>query len=119
MKLQNLYKTGVDNVNARAYRSILKDRIKSKFGNQLIFLTINSTTPQGFVGSEGINSNIILKNKEEIIKACAKQLRQDILQYASNYSMPWAITTEAIPDGEKTLPKSVNKFISSLVYQIL
>ena len=115
VKLQNLYKTGVDNVNARVYRSKLKDRIKSKFGNQLLFLTINNLR----LLSEGIKSNINLKNKEEIIKECAKQLRQDILQYASNYSMPWAITTEAMPDGEKTLPKSVNKFVSSLVYQIL
>ena len=31
VKLHNLYKTGIDNVNARVYRSKLKDRIKSKF----------------------------------------------------------------------------------------
>ena len=45
VKLHNVYKTGVYNVNSRVYRSILKDRIKSEFGNQLLFLTINSTTP--------------------------------------------------------------------------
>ena len=60
-------------------RSKLKGRIKTKFGNQLLFLTINSTTPQVVVSSERINSNTILKNKKEVIKECAKQLRQDIL----------------------------------------
>ena len=77
VKLYNLYKTGVDNVNDRVYRSKLKDRITYEFGNQLLFLTINCTTPQFAVSSERINSNTILKNKEEIIKECAKQLRQD------------------------------------------
>ena len=96
-------------------RSKLKGRIKTKFGNQLLFLTINSTTPQAVVSSERINSNTILKNKKEIIKECAKQLRQDILQYVANYCMPWTLTTETIANGEKTLPESVNKFISSLL----
>ena len=115
VKPHNLYKNGVNNVNARAYKSKLQDQIKSEFGNQLNFLTINRTAPQVVVSSEGLNSSIILKNKEEIIKECAKQLRQDILQYASNYSMPWPLTTETIDDGEKTLPESVNKFVSSLL----
>ena len=115
VKPHNLYKNGVDNVNARVYKSKLQDQIKSEFGNQLNFLTINRTGPQVVVSSEGLNSSIILKNKEEIIKECAKQLRQDILQYASNYSMPWPRTTETIDDGEKTLPESVNKFVSSLL----
>ena len=115
VKPHNLYKNGVDNVNARVYKSKLQDQIKSEFGNQLNFLTINRTGPQVVVSSEGLNSSIILKHKEEIIKECAKQLRQDILQYASNYSMPWPLTTETIDDGEKTLPESVNKFVSSLL----
>ena len=93
-----MYKTGVDNVNARVYRSKLKDRIKSEFGNQLLLLTINSTTPQVVVSSEGINSNAIPKNKEEIIKECAKQLRREFLQYASNYFMSWSLTTETIAE---------------------
>ena len=29
--------------------------------------------------------------------------------------MPWPLTTEIIADGEKTLPESVNKFVSSLL----
>ena len=88
-------------MNARVCRSKLKDRIKSEFGNQLLFLTINSTTPQIVISSEGINSNTILKNKDEIIKECAKQLRQDILQNLSNYSMPWPLTTETTADEGK------------------
>ena len=79
----------------------------------MLLLIINSATPQVVVSSERNNSNTILKNKEEIIKECAKQLRQDNLQYASNYSMPWPLTTETIADGEKNLPESVNKFVSS------
>ena len=81
----------------------------------MLFLTVNSTTPLFVVSSEEINSNTILKNKEEIIKECVKQLRQDISQYALNYSMPWPLTTETIADGENTLPESVNKFVSSLL----
>ena len=72
VKLHNLYKTSVGNVNARVYRSKVKDRIKSEFGNQLLFWTINSTTPQDVVSSEEINSNTIRKSKEEIIKEWAK-----------------------------------------------
>ena len=72
VKLHNLYKTSVGNVNARVYRSKVKDRIKSEFGNQLFFWTINSTTPQDVVSSEEINSNTIRKSKEEIIKEWAK-----------------------------------------------
>ena len=63
---------------------------------------------------EGINSNTILNNKDQIIKKCAKQWRQDILQYALNNSMPWPLTIETIADGEKTFAESVNKFVSSL-----
>ena len=29
--------------------------------------------------------------------------------------MPWPLTTATIADGEKTLPESVNKFVSSLL----
>ena len=72
VKLQNLYKTSVGNVNVRVYRSKVKDRIKSEFGNQLLFWTINSTTPEDVVTSEEINSNTIPKSKEEIIKEWAK-----------------------------------------------
>ena len=72
VKPHNLYKNGVNNVNARAYKSKLQDQIKSEFGNQLNFLTINRTAPQVVVSSEELNSSIILKNKEEIIKECAK-----------------------------------------------
>ena len=72
VKLHNLYKTSVGNVNARVYRSKVKDRIKSEFGNQLFFWTINSTTPQDVVSSEEIDSNTIRKSKEEIIKEWAK-----------------------------------------------
>ena len=72
VKLHNLYKTSVGNVNARVYRSKVKDRIKSEFGNQLFFWTINSTTPQDVVSSEEINSNTIRKSKEEIIKEWTK-----------------------------------------------
>ena len=72
VKLHNLYKTSVGNVNARVYRSKVKDRIKSEFGNQLFFWTIKSTTPQDVVSSEEINSNAIRKSKEEIIKEWAK-----------------------------------------------
>ena len=115
IKLYSLYKTGIDNMNARSYRAKLKERILSEYGTQLLFLNINSTTPQVVVSAEGINSNTIVKNKEQIIKECAKQLRQDILQYASNYAMPWPLTTEAIADSEKTLPESVNDFISHLL----
>ena len=115
IKLHSLYKTGIDNVNVRSYRAKLKERILSEHGTQLLFLTINSTTPQVVVSAEEINSNTIVKSKEQIIKECAKQLRQDILQYASNYSMPWPLTTEAIADSEKTLPESVNDFISHLL----
>ena len=115
IKLHSLYKTGIDNVNARSYRAKLKERILSEYGTQLLFLTINSTTPQVVVSAEGINSNTIVKNKEQIIKECAKQLRQDILQYASNYSMSWPLATEAIADSEKTLPESVNDFVSHLL----
>ena len=115
IKLHSLCKTVIDNVNVRSYRAKLKERILSEYETQLLFLTINSTTPQVVVSAEGINSNTIVKNKEQIIKECAKQLRQDILQYASNYSMPWPLTTEAIADSEKTLRESVNDFISHLL----
>ena len=67
----------------------------------MLFLTIKSTTPQAVVSLEGINNDTILKNKEEIIQECAKQLRQDILQYVSNYSMLWPLTTETIRISEK------------------
>ena len=29
--------------------------------------------------------------------------------------MPWPLTTETTADGEKTLPESVNKFVSNLL----
>ena len=71
----NLYETGVDNVNARIYRSKLKHRIKSEFGNQLLFLTINSKAPQFVVSSEGINSNTILKEQGRNHERMCKEIK--------------------------------------------
>ena len=76
--LHEFYKTGFDNFNAKVYRSRLKDRIKSEFEKELLFLTIDGKTPEVVVSSEGINSYTIHKNKNEIIKQCAKPLRAKI-----------------------------------------
>ena len=55
-----------------------------------------------------------MKDKKAILVECAKVLREDIINYAKNYEMPWSLTIESIKNTEKDCAKSVNHFLTSL-----
>ena len=75
------------------YRSKLKNRILTKFPDQLLFLTIDAKTPQVVISCEGINKNTLLKNCEEVIKQAAEYLREDIREYAlDSPELQWPIS---------------------------
>ena len=74
--------------------------------------------PKVVVSSEGITSNTVLKNKDVLIKECAKLLKDDILQYTKTYAMPWPLTIDRISEEEKSLPDSVTDFLTNLMKSV-
>ena len=114
-KIHALYGTGYENENARSYRAKLKQKIINQYGNSLLFLTIDAKTPQVIISAKCLDSATIVKDKKAILIECAKVLREDIINYAKNYEMPWPLTIESIKNTEQDCPKSVNDFLTSLL----
>jgi hypothetical protein len=96
------------------YRSKLKNRILTKFPDQLLFLTIDAKTPQVAISREGINKNTLLKNREEVIKQVAEYLREDIREYARDSpELQWPPYIEELAAETHSVPSSVRSFLIS------
>ena len=116
-KLHEMYGTGYENENARSYRAKLKQKLITEYGNGLLFLTIDAKTPQVLTSAKCLDSATIVRDKKAILVECAKLLREDIVNYAKSYKLPWPLTIESISntETEQNYPKSVNDFLTSLL----
>ncbi|CAB4041588.1 Hypothetical predicted protein, partial [Paramuricea clavata] len=87
------------------YRSKLKNRIVTKFPDQLLFLTIDAL--QVVISREGTNKNTLLKNREEVIKQAAEYLREDIREYARDSpELQWPPYIEELAAETRPVPSS-------------
>ncbi|CAB3980567.1 Hypothetical predicted protein [Paramuricea clavata] len=98
------------------YRSKLKNRIVTKFPDQLLFLTIDAKTPQVVISCEGTNKNTLLKNHEEVIKQAAEYVREDIREYARDSpELQWPPYIEELAAETRPVPSSVRSFLIRLL----
>ena len=66
-----IYETGFESQHARSYRVKLKQRILLEYGNELLFLTTDSKSPQVIVSAKGLDTATVVKdNKETIGRMC-------------------------------------------------
>ena len=113
--LHKIYGTGYAEENARSYRAKLKAKIIAEYGDKLLFLTIDGKSPQVIISSEGLNTSTVLRDKSKILKEAAKYLSEDILDFASNYKLPWPLTPDTLSSQEANMPKSVKDFFSAVL----
>ncbi|CAB4017036.1 Hypothetical predicted protein [Paramuricea clavata] len=98
------------------YRSKLKNRIVTKFPDQLLFLTIDAKTLQDVISREGTNKNTLLKEREEVIKQAAEYLREDIREYARDSpELQWPPYIEELAAETRPVPSSVRSFLIRLL----
>lgn len=115
LTLHKLYGVGTCSENARSYRAELKKQIMSEHGEQLLFLTIDGKSPQVVVSAKALDDVTVIKDRDQIIKQCAKYLRDDILEYATHYEMPWPLNIDSIEISEKNFPESIRSFFTSVL----
>ena len=77
--IHELYDDG--HVGDTRYRRRLKQRILDLYPDDLLFLTIDGKTPQIVVSREGITTTSTTNTKEYLLKAAAKALCSEILEY--------------------------------------
>ena len=113
--LHKIYGTGYAEENARSYRAKLKAKIISEYGDKLLFFTIDGKSPQVIISPEGLNTSTVLRDKSKILKEAAKYLSEDILDFASNYKLPWPLTPDTLSSQVANMPKSVKDFFSAVL----
>ena len=113
--LHKIYGTGYAEENARSYRAKLKAKIIAEYGDKLLFLTIDGKSPQVIISSQGLNTSTVLRDKSKILKEVTKYLSEDILDFASNYKLPWPLTPATLSSQEANMPKSVKDFFSAVL----
>eukprot|EP00794_Sanderia_malayensis_P014842 gene14842-biopygen11931 len=98
------------------YRSKLKSRIISVFGDQLYFLSVSKNIPEVVVNANAIDSHTLFNDREHIIKQAAQFLREDILRFAKETpALSWPIMTDEVTSTAREPPSSVESFLRDLL----
>ena len=72
------------------YRHKLKERLINDYRNKIKFVKSHYHHPEIVIGADSVNSNLLLNNKDVIIKEAAQLLRSDIMEYLNNLpEIPW------------------------------
>ena len=70
--------------NDNQYRYKLKECLINGYRNKIMFVKSHYHHPEIVIGADSINSNLLLNNKDVIIKEAAQLLRSDIMEYLNN-----------------------------------
>ena len=70
--------------NDNRYRYKLKECLTNGYRNKIMFVKSHYHHPEIVIGADSINSNLLLNNKDVIIKEAAQLLRSDIMEYLNN-----------------------------------
>ena len=119
--IHELYDDG--HVGDTRYRSRLKQRILDLYPDDLLFLTINGKTPQIVVSREGITKElprnyqgITTNTKEYLLKASAKALRSEILEYEKSLpDLSWPPQIDVLKERNESIPSLVTNFLDILL----
>ena len=112
--IHELYDDG--HVSDTRYRSRLKQRILDLYADDHLFLTINGKTPQIVVSREGITTTSTTNTKEYLLKAAAKALRSEILEYEKSLpDLSWPPQTDVLNERNESIPLLVTNFLDILL----
>ena len=111
--IHELYDDG--HVGDTRYRSRLKQRILDLYPDDLLFLTIDGKTPQ-IVSREGITTTSTTNTKEYLLKAAAKALRSEILEYEKSLpDLSWLPQIDVLKERNESIPSLVTNFLDILL----
>ena len=112
--IHELYDDG--HVGDTRYRSRLKQRILDLYPNDLLFLTIDGKTPQIVVSREGITTTSTTNTKEYLLKAAAKALHSEILEYEKSLpDLSWPPQIDVLKERNESIPSLVINFFDILL----
>ena len=122
--IHELYDDG--HVGDTRYRSRLKQRILDLYPDDLLFLTIDGKTPQIVVSREGtpqivvsregITTTSTTNTKEYLLKAAAKALRSEILEYEKSLpDLSWPPQIDVLKERNESIPSLVTNFLDILL----
>ena len=97
------------------YRHKLKERLINDYRNKIKFVKSHYHHPEIVIGADSVNSNLLLNNKDVIIKEAAQLLRSDIMEYLNNLpEIPWPPHIDSFDKAEH-FPDSIIQFLEYLV----
>ena len=104
----------------RRSRYYVKNIIKEKYGDKLIFLTVSTNEPQVVLRSISHTSdeNLLKSNKESVLKQAADILRDDIDSFLIEdvqKQSTWPPTVDSLKVSHQRYPKSLSLFFSNLL----
>ena len=101
--------------NDNRYRYKLKERLINDYRNKIMFVKSHYHHPEIVIGADSVNSNLLLNNKDVIIKEAAQLLRSDIIEYLNNLpEIPWPPHIDSF-DEAKHFSNSLIQFLECLV----
>jgi len=111
--LHQLYNLGVGDCR---YRNKLKKRIAEKFGNQISFLSSNTSNLAEVVVSSVYLENLTHSTRDETIKSVAQILKDDIIEKFKDIELTsWPPSTKELASSKFQPPESLNLFLKSLL----
>ena len=101
--------------NDNQYRHKLKERLINDYRNKIKFVKSHYHHPEIVIGADSVNSNLLLNNKDVIIKEASQLLRSDITEYLNNLpEIPWSPHIDSFSKAEH-FPDGIVQFLECLV----
>ena len=101
--------------NGNRYRHKLKECLINDYRNKIMFVKSHYHHPEIVIGADSVNSNLLLNNKDVIIKEAAQLLQSDIIEYLNNLpEIPWPLHIDSFDKAEH-FPDSIIQFLEYLV----
>ena len=97
-------------------RSRLKQRILDLYPDDLLFLIIDGKTPQIVVSRERITTTSTTNTKEYLLKAAAKALHSEILEYEKSLpDLSWPPQIDVLKERNESIPSMGTNFLDILL----
>ena len=110
--LHGLYELGVGDSR---YTSKLKERLKTYFGDSIVFLSRkNRDCTELVVGTEHIDQFVICTPNQTLERAAEILANDTLKKFNDNSEVPWPPTTEELSSNKWTPPDSIYTFLTAL-----
>lgn len=98
------------------YRSKLKARIQSEFGDKLYFLVATHNTPEVVVNASAIDHHTLFNDRSHVIEQAAQYLREGIIQFVkATPELAWPFSIDEVTSENRQAPDSVFCFLQCLL----